>query len=147
MSIKSVKNLTLYIYSKPIHLLKTVPKKCFIIYSTRITTISTLDQVAEWCLNMQQVISEHILNQRILFYFYWLVWPTKYLLFYFNETALYVYLRLYVSLVGFFYYWLKWWNLLSCPGKVQKFWPLKAIKATRPKKAKKVKKINMAQNA
>ena len=94
MSIKSVKNLTLYIYSKPIHLLKTVQKKCFIIYSTRITTISTLDQVAEWCLNMQQVISEHILNQRILFYFYWLVWPTKYLLFYFNETALYVYLRL-----------------------------------------------------
>ena len=99
MSIKSVKNLTLYIYSKPIHLLKTVPKKCFIIYSTRITTISTLDQVAEWCLNMQQVISEHILNQRILFYFYWLVWPTKYLLFYFNETALYVYLRLYVYIL------------------------------------------------
>ena len=99
MSIKSVKILTLYIYSKPIHLLKTVQKKCFIIYSTRITTISTLDQVAEWCLNMQQVISEHILNQRILFYFYWLVWPTKYLLFYFNETALYVYLRLYVYIL------------------------------------------------
>ena len=98
MSIKSVKNLTLYIYSKPIHLLKTVQKKCFIIYSTRITTISTLDQVAEWCLNMQQVISEHILNQRILFYFYWLVWPTKYLLLYFNETALYVYLKLHVYL-------------------------------------------------
>ena len=52
-----------------------------------------------------------------------------------------------ISLVGFFYYWLKWWNLLSCSGKVQKFWSLKAIKATRPKKAKKVKKINMAQNA
>ena len=51
------------------------------------------------CLNMQQVISEHILNQRILFYFYWLVWPTKYLLFYFNETALYVYLRLYVYIL------------------------------------------------
>ena len=99
MSIKSVKNLTLYIYSKPIHLLKTVQKKCFIIYSTRITTISTLDQVAEWCLNMQQVISEHILNQRILFYFYWLVWPTKCLHFYFNETALYVYLRLYVYIL------------------------------------------------
>ena len=87
MSIKSVKNLTLYIYSKPIHLLKTVQKKCFIIYSTRITTISTLDQVAEWCLNMQQVISEHILNQRILFYFYWLVWPTKYLLFLFQRNS------------------------------------------------------------
>ena len=43
--------------------------------------------------------SEHILNQRILFYFYWLVWPTKYLLFYFNETALYVYLRLYVYIL------------------------------------------------
>ena len=69
MSIKSVKNLTVYIYSKPIHLLKTV-KKVFHNYSTRITTISTLDQIAEWCLNMQQVISEHILNQRILFYFY-----------------------------------------------------------------------------
>ena len=103
MSIKSVKNLTLYIYSKPIHLLKTVPKKCFIIYSTRITTISTLDQVAEWCLNMQQVISEHIFNQRILFYFYWLVWPTKYLLFYFNETALYVYLRLSVGYMSIYF--------------------------------------------
>ena len=48
---------------------------------------------------MQQVISEDILNQRIWFYFYWLVWPTKYLLFYFNETALYVYLRLYVYIL------------------------------------------------
>ena len=36
-----------------------------------------------------------------------------------------------------FFYWLKWWNLLSYPGKGQKFRPLKAIKVTRPKKAKK----------
>ena len=52
-----------------------------------------------------------------------------------------------IAWTRFFFYWPKWWNLLSYPWKGQKFQPLKAIKATRPKKAKKVKKISMAQNA
>ena len=35
-----------------------------------------------------------------------------------------------------FFYLFIWWILISCAGKGQPFWPLKAIKATRPKKAK-----------